>query len=166
MASMSPTSATVAWASHELVVDGARTHVLEAGDRDAPTVVLIHYGGYGATVEEAWERTIPSLSEEFHVLAPEQLGFGSSAKIFDFADPLGVRIRNIAAVLDLFGVERAHFVGVSTAGTMMLSVAASEHPAWPIDRIIGVSAVGGRSGGPEVRAACRHSTARSRRWTP
>jgi pimeloyl-ACP methyl ester carboxylesterase len=141
----------VAWTPRTLVVEGSRTHVLEAGDPDAPTVVLIHYGGYGATAEEAWEHTIPAFSEHFHVLAPEQLGFGSSAKVFDFGDPLGARIRNIAAVLELFGVETAHFVGVSTAGTMMLSVAAAERPAWPIDRIIGISAAGGRAGGPDVR---------------
>src|SRR5581483_8822218 len=112
----------VSYATHRVVVDGARTRVLEAGDRDAPAVVLIHYGGHGATVEEAWEYTIPALAEDYRVLAPEQLGFGESAKLFDFADPLGARVRHIAHVLELFGVESAHFVGVSTAGTMMLSV--------------------------------------------
>ena len=95
----------------------------------------------------------PELATAFQVLAPEQLGFGATGKVFDFVDLLRARIRHIARVLDLFGVEPAHFVGASTAGTMMLSVAASSQPAWPIDRIIGVSAAGGRSGGPEVRAA-------------
>jgi pimeloyl-ACP methyl ester carboxylesterase len=145
----------VAWQEHHVVVDGARTRVLEAGDRDAPAVVLIHYCGHGATVEEAWERTIPALATRFRVLAPEQLGFGATAKLFDFDDPLGARVRHITHVLELFGVESAHFVGVSTAGTMMLSVAASERPAWPIERIIGVSAVGGRDAGPEVSAVLR-----------
>jgi len=149
------TASSGTWTSHELNVGGTTTHVLEAGDRDAPTVVLIHYGGYGTTVEEAWEYTIPALAKEFHVVAPEQLGFGRTAKVFDFADPLGARIRHIALVLDLFAVESAHFVGVSTAGTMMLSVAAAPRPAWPIDRIIGISAVGERAGGPEVRDVLR-----------
>jgi 2-hydroxymuconate-semialdehyde hydrolase len=145
----------VAWQAHRVIVDGATTRVLEAGDRDAPAVVLIHYGGHGVTAEEAWERTIPAFAEHFRVLAPEQLGFGQTAKVFDFADPLGARVRHLAHVLELFGVERAHFVGVSTAGTMMLSVAAAERPVWPIDRIVGVSAVGERSGGPDVRAVLR-----------
>jgi 2-hydroxymuconate-semialdehyde hydrolase len=134
---------------------GVRTHVLEAGDPDAPAVVLIHYGGHGATVEEAWEFTIPAFAERFHVLAPEQLGFGRTDKLFDFADPLGARIRQIEAVLDRLGVHSAHFVGVSTAGTMMLSVAASAQPAWPIDRVVGISAVGERAGGPDVVAVLR-----------
>jgi 2-hydroxymuconate-semialdehyde hydrolase len=143
------------WQAHRVVVDGARTRVLEAGDRDAPSVVLIHYGGHGVTVEEAWEFTIPALAEHFRVLAPEQLGFGETAKQFDFADPLGARIHHIARVLELFDVQSAHFVGVSSAGTMMLAVAASDRPAWPIDRIIGISAVGARAGGPEVGAVLR-----------
>jgi len=136
-------------------VGGVRTHVLEAGDPHAPSVVLIHYGGHGATVEEAWERTIPGFAEHFHVLAPEQLGFGRTDKLFDFADPLGARVRQIAAVLDVLDVQSAHFVGASTAGTMMLSVAASPEPAWPIDRIVGISAVGARAGGPDVAAVLR-----------
>ena len=153
---MQPVTSTVgasAWTSHVLRIGRTRTHVLEAGARGAPTVVLIHYGGQGATVEEAWERTIPAFAEHFHVIAPEQLGFGQTDKIFDFADPLEARIHHIAQVLEVFEVDSAHFVGASTAGTMMLSVAASDRPEWPIDRIVGISAVGGRAGGPEVRAA-------------
>jgi pimeloyl-ACP methyl ester carboxylesterase len=138
-----------------LTVGGVRSHVLEAGDPDAPAVVLIHYGGYGTTVEEAWELTIPAFAEDFRVVAPEQLGFGRTAKTFDFGDPLGARVRHIADVLDVLGVQSAHFVGVSTAGTMMLAVAASPQPAWPIERVIGISAVGERAGGPEVGAVLR-----------
>lgn len=143
------------WISHELVVDDARTHVLEAGDQHAPHLVLIHYGGHGATVEEAWEHTIGPLAEHFHILAPEQLGFGRSAKVFDFADTLGARVRHINRVLELFGVREADFMAVSTAATMTLGVAAESHPLWPIRRIVGVGAVGPRAGGSEVKAALR-----------
>lgn len=139
------------WTTHRVAVGGTATRVLEAGERDAPAVVLIHYGGYGATAEEAWEFTIAPLARHFRVLAPEQLGFGGTAKVYDFGDPLGARVRHVAQVLEVFDVQSAGFIGVSTAGTMMLDVAASPRPAWPIDRMIGISAVGDRSGGPEIR---------------
>jgi pimeloyl-ACP methyl ester carboxylesterase len=54
----------VTWTTRRVALDGTPTRVLEAGDRDAQGVVLIHYGGYGATTEEAWEFIAHVRSEE------------------------------------------------------------------------------------------------------
>ena len=36
-------------------VDGINTHYLEAGNKDAPTVALLHSGEFGGCAEISWE---------------------------------------------------------------------------------------------------------------
>jgi len=43
-----------------------------------PTLVLVH--GFGSNARFDWGRVIPELSKHYHILAMDQLGFGSSAK--------------------------------------------------------------------------------------
>src|SRR5882762_1596314 len=90
---------------------GMRTHYLESG-RGFP-VVLLHSGEFGASAELSFEFTLPALSDRFHVIAPDWLGFGESAKIFSFEDMRGFRIRHITAFLKVLGIGRAHFIGNS-----------------------------------------------------
>jgi 2-hydroxymuconate-semialdehyde hydrolase len=65
-----------------LIIDGLETAYYEAGA--GPTVVLLHGGEHGANAELAWEFNFGVLAKEFHVLAPDWLGFGKSAKVHDF----------------------------------------------------------------------------------
>ena len=76
------------------VIDGLLTSYLEAGHGDP--VVLLHGGEFGISAEIGWEATIPALAERYRVLAPDMLGFGQSAKVIDFNDGRGMRIRHIA----------------------------------------------------------------------
>ncbi|WP_419538713.1 alpha/beta fold hydrolase, partial [Mycobacterium colombiense] len=77
-----------------LSVDGLATSYLEAGDGDP--VVLLHGGEFGAGAELGWEHNIATLAGRYRVLAPDQLGFGESAKVIDFVDGRGMRIRHVA----------------------------------------------------------------------
>jgi pimeloyl-ACP methyl ester carboxylesterase len=126
--------------SRHTIVDGMRTHYLEAG-RGFP-VVLLHSGEFGACAELSWEFTIPALARHFHVIAPDWLGFGESAKIFSFDDMRGLRVQHIGSLLRMLGIDRAHFIGNSMGGGMLAQVAAQDEPIWPIAKMILASAGG------------------------
>ncbi|MGE2728706.1 alpha/beta fold hydrolase [Mycolicibacterium vaccae] len=121
---------------HSVLVDGLHTSYLEAGTGDP--VVLLHGGEFGAGAEIGWEHTIDALARRYHVLAPDMLGFGESAKVVDFTDGRGLRIRHIARFCEVLGVERAHFVGNSMGAINLLVDATSEKPLLPLRSLVAI----------------------------
>ena len=115
-------------------VDGLETGYLAAGS-GAP-VVLLHGGEFGASAELGWERLIPLLATRFRVLAPDQLGYGRSAKVVDFVDGRGLRIRHVAAFCRALGVESAAFVGNSMGAINLLVDATSPDPVLPMAKMV------------------------------
>jgi len=113
-----------------VVVDGLVTGYLEAGDGDP--VVLLHGGEFGASAELGWERTVGALSAHYRVLAPDMLGYGDSAKVVDFVDGRGLRIRHVAHFCDAMGVDSAHFVGNSMGAINLLTDLTSDTPVLPV----------------------------------
>jgi len=97
---------------HERFVrtNGISLHVVEAGPRKGPLVVLLH--GFPESWY-AWRHQIPALARAgFHVLAPDQRGYGTSDR------PPGVSAygiehlaRDVVGLLDEVGRERAFVVG-------------------------------------------------------
>ncbi|GAT03620.1 alpha/beta hydrolase fold protein [Mycolicibacterium fortuitum subsp. acetamidolyticum] len=116
----------VDFARKTIDVDGLATSYLEAGQGDP--VVLLHGGEFGAGAELGWERVIGELAEHYRVLAPDMLGFGESAKVVDFNDGRGMRIRHIARFCAELGVDSAHFVGNSMGAINLLVDATSDTP--------------------------------------
>ncbi len=112
-----------------VLVDGLVTGYLEAGQGDP--VVLLHGGEFGVTAEIAWERNIAALAQQHRVLAPDMLGFGDSAKVIDFTDGRGMRIRHIARFCEVVGVQAAHFVGNSMGAVNLFVDATSVSPVLP-----------------------------------
>lgn len=112
-----------------VLVDGLATGYLEAGHGDP--VVLLHGGEFGVSAEMGWERNIAALAERYRVLALDMLGFGRSAKVIDFNDGRGMRIRHIARFCDTVGADSAHFVGNSMGAVNLFVDATSESPALP-----------------------------------
>ena len=130
-------------------VNGLATSYLEAGpDRmcDTRPLVLLHGGEFGGDAELAWERVIDRLAVDRRVVAPDVLGFGESAKVVDFVDGRGIRLRHVAALCATLGIERADFVGNSMGAVMLLVDAASGNPVLPVDRIVAIC------GGGEILA--------------
>jgi pimeloyl-ACP methyl ester carboxylesterase len=71
------------------------------------------------------------------------VGFGLTEKLHHFTGASDFRIRHLQAFCRKLSIDRAHFVGSSYGGSLILRVAAgSEPPAWPIDRIIVISGGG------------------------
>src|ERR1700728_3228177 len=122
--------------SRTAVIDGLLTSYLEAGRGD--TVVLLHGGEFGISAEIGWEKTIPALAERYRVLAPDMLGFGQSAKVIDFNDGRGMRIRHIARFCETLGVGSAHFVGNSMGAINLLVDATSESPLLPVRSLVAI----------------------------
>jgi 2-hydroxymuconate-semialdehyde hydrolase len=122
------------------LVDGLVTSYLEAGEGDP--VVLLHGGEFGGSAELGWERNIAALAAGNRVLAPDQLGFGQSAKVVDFVDGRGMRIRHVARFCEVLGVDSAHFVGNSMGAINLLTDATSDNPLLPI-RSLGIICGGG-----------------------
>ncbi|WP_374159303.1 alpha/beta fold hydrolase [Mycobacterium sp. G7A2] len=121
---------------HRVLVDGLVTGYLEAGQGDS--VVLLHGGEFGANARIGWERTIEALAARYRVLAPDMLGFGESAKVVDFTDGRGMRIRHLARFCEVVGVDSAHFVGNSMGAINILVDATSEAPVLPVRSIVAI----------------------------
>jgi 2-hydroxymuconate-semialdehyde hydrolase len=111
-------------------VDGLVTGYLEAGEGDP--VVLLHGGEFGASADLGWERTIGALAAHYRVLAPDMLGYGHSAKVVDFVDGRGLRIRHVARFCAVMGVDSAHFVGNSMGAINLLTDVTSNAPVLPV----------------------------------
>lgn len=97
-------------AQKEAVVFGQKIRYLEAGS--GPTVILLHgLGGSG----QNWMFTVGALSPQFHVVVPDQIGFGNSDK-----PAINYRVRTYVDFLDQFckqlKIERATLVGHSMGG--------------------------------------------------
>src|ERR1700684_2159412 len=58
-----------------LTVDGHRLFYREAGDPNAPALVLLH--GF-PTSSYMFRELVPALADRYHVVAPDHLGFGLS----------------------------------------------------------------------------------------
>ena len=117
-----------------VLVDGLVTGYLEAGHGDP--VVLLHGGEFGVTAELGWEHNIEALAEHYRVLAPDMLGFGESAKVVDFNDGRGMRIRHIARFCGLLGIDAAHFVGNSMGAVNLFVDTTSDAPALPVRSMV------------------------------
>jgi pimeloyl-ACP methyl ester carboxylesterase len=113
-----------------MLVDGLTTGYLEAGEGDP--VVLLHGGEFGASAELGWERNISELAAHYRVLAPDMLGYGNSAKVVDFVDGRGMRIRHLARFCEVLGIDSAHFAGNSMGAINLLNDATSEAPRLPV----------------------------------
>ena len=63
-------------------VGDVKTHFLEAGS--GPDLLLLHGGEYGASAEITWKHSIESLAQQFHVVAPDILGWARPTRFTAF----------------------------------------------------------------------------------
>lgn len=92
---------------------GRRTRVLEAGDPDAPPLVLIH-GTSGHA--EAYTRNLAAHAEHFHTYAIDMIGHGFSDKPVDCRYDHADYVAHLLAFLDAEGHEKASISGESMGG--------------------------------------------------
>jgi pimeloyl-ACP methyl ester carboxylesterase len=105
-----------------VVANGIRTNYLEAGSGDE-TVVLIHGSGPGVTAYANWRVVIPALGENFHVVAPDMVGFGYSDRPESVTYGLDTWANQTIGVMEELGITKAHLVGNSFGGSIALRIA-------------------------------------------
>ncbi len=112
---------------HHLVhTNGVRLHTVQAGNRDAPLVILLH--GF-PEFWYAWSHQITALAAAgFRVWAPDQRGYGESSK------PRGISayaidelVADVVGLIDASGNETANIVGHDWGGAVAWRLAAT-HP--------------------------------------
>lgn len=101
----------------EILVHGNAVSYAESGaDSGGPVVVLVH--GIASRASQ-WERVMERLGETCHVIAPDLLGHGSSAKPrADYS--LGAHACGIRDLLAALGHDRISLVGHSLGGGIAL----------------------------------------------
>jgi 2-hydroxy-6-oxonona-2,4-dienedioate hydrolase len=123
----------------EIEVNGAavRTRYAEAGAMPGKRHVLLLHGTGGH-----WETFAPNLgalSEHFHCVAVDMVGNGFSGKP-DYDYEIAVYVEHVLKVMDHFGMDKAHFVGMSL-GAWVSSAIAVSHPE-RVDKVILMSPAG------------------------
>jgi pimeloyl-ACP methyl ester carboxylesterase len=104
--------AAQASAEKSVSIFGAKINYIEAGDPSKPKVILLHgLGGNSAN----WAFNVPALAANYHVIAPDQIGFGKSDRLM-----LKYRVATYVDFLDKFmselKIEKASLVGNSLGG--------------------------------------------------
>jgi len=135
---------------HDVMVDGLRLHVAEAGE--GPPLVLLH--GLSAS-HHNWEHTIAAFAEGWHVVAPDLPGHGESAKpdapyTIDFFAGM---IRSLGREL---GLDEVVVMGNSLGGQIAIELAIT-YPRWTRALVLAAPAGGFtaplRAIGPALGAA-------------
>ena len=122
------------------VANGIRTNYLEDGKDSDPTVLLVHGSGPGVTSYANWRLVIPSLAENFHVVAPDMVGFGYSDRPDGVQYSLDTWADQTVGLMDALGIEKAHLVGNSFGGGIGLRIA-TKHPD-RIDKLVLMGSMG------------------------
>jgi pimeloyl-ACP methyl ester carboxylesterase len=123
-----------------VVVDGVRTHYLEAGE--GPPVVLLHSGEFGGCAEFSWEYLLPVLATRHRVIAPDWLGFGETDKLHDFIDKRERMLAHLVRFLEVMAIDSADFVGNSMGATYLIRAAAETPGRLPLARMVVISGGG------------------------
>lgn len=102
-------------------VDGVRVHYQEAGEPDAPSLILLH--GFASSTL-VWSKVFLEIAAAgFRVIAPDLLGYGYSAKPRKFDYTIDAQARMIDGLLDRLELDRAILVGSSYGGAIAATVA-------------------------------------------
>ena len=96
----------------------------QAASPAAPPLVLVH--GFGGD-KDNWAMIAPHLTDRYHVIVPDLVGFGDNARADHVAYDIKAQTDRLIAFLDALGIGRCHLVGNSMGGWIALQ-AALDHP--------------------------------------
>ena len=118
-------------------VNGVRIHYQEAGDENAPPIILIH--GFISSNLVWTQILLPLASMGFRVIALDLPGYGYSDKPADAAYTIESQARMVVGLMDRLGLEKATIVGASYGGAIA-AMMALDYPE-RVQRLVLVGAV-------------------------
>ena len=92
---------------------------------DGHPVLMIHGSGPGVSSWANWRLTIPELSQNFRVIAPDVVGFGFTERPDGFVYNRENWTRHLLDFIDALGLDSLDVVGNSFGGAMALSLASA-----------------------------------------
>jgi pimeloyl-ACP methyl ester carboxylesterase len=102
-------------------IAGVRIHYQEAGNENAPPMILIH-GFISSNL--VWNETFLPLAEAgFRVIAPDLPGYGYSDKPFDSRYTIDAQAYAVVGLMDRLGIDQATIVGASYGGAIAATIA-------------------------------------------
>ncbi len=123
--------------SRFISVDGVRVHYQDAGDVNAPTMVLIH--GFASSTL-VWSKVLLELAAAgFRVIAPDLLGYGYSGKPRRLEYTIGSQARMVGGLLDELGIDRATIIGSSYGAAVAATIALDQPDR--IEKLVLIGAV-------------------------
>lgn len=114
--------------------DGVKIHYIDEGEGEP--VVLVH--GFASSIKLNWELpgVVGLLSKSFRVIALDCRGFGQSDKP-EGEESYGVKmVDDVARLMDHLEVKKAHVVGYSMGGCIVMKLLAS-HPDRVLSAVLG-----------------------------
>ena len=117
---------------------GITTNYHDQGAGDA--VLLLHGSGPGVSAWANWRLVLPSLAENFRVVAPDIVGFGFTERPDDIRYDMETWLRHALDFLDAMEIEQAHVIGNSFGGS--LAVALAIQAPQRISRLVLMGSVG------------------------
>lgn len=117
---------------------GITTNYHDQGAGDP--VLLLHGSGPGVSAWANWRLVLPSLAENFRVVAPDIVGFGFTERPDDIRYDMETWLRHALDFLDAMEIEQAHVIGNSFGGS--LAVALAIQAPQRISRLVLMGSVG------------------------
>ncbi len=102
-------------------VNGISTHYHETGQGEP--VLLIHGSGPGVTAWANWRLLIPKLEQNFHVYAPDVVGFGYTDRPDGVEYNVDTWTDHLISFIENVIQDRVHIVGNSMGGALTLHIA-------------------------------------------
>lgn len=101
-------------------VPGARLYYRDTGGSGIPVVLLHAFGGSSESFEHQFS---PFEAKGYRVIAYDRRGFGRTT--CDAGAEPGTQSGDLAALLDVLGIDRVHLIGTATGGIVALDFALS-----------------------------------------
>jgi pimeloyl-ACP methyl ester carboxylesterase len=105
----------------EITVDGYQMFYRESGEDHEETILLIH-GWLGSSYD--YIRVLEALDDQYHVVAPDLMGFGLSEKSLTFDYAKANQASQLAKFLDALNLENVIVMGHSMGGDIAIHLAA------------------------------------------
>jgi len=120
--------------------NGIDTNYHDQGPHKGTPVLLIHGSGPGVTAWANWRFSIPELSQERRVLAPDIVGFGYTDRPAGIVYDLDTWLRHVVDFLGSLDLEQIDIVGNSFGGALAIALAI-RHPE-KVRKLVLMGAVG------------------------